>query len=135
VHRIEKGKEVSNENEKELVRFKVGDKVRVIKGRDDVLDKNGGLGIVGIVIEVAYRGSTKNTGTIRVESALFTNSPYNSAWYFFHPELELVASYIPTTVTTSPLCPRCQNTLIKKQSEGFFGEKYIIQKCTKCNWC
>lgn len=33
------------------------------------------------------------------------------------------------------LCPRCKGKLIEKESEGFFGDKYKVNKCEGCGWC
>lgn len=113
---------------KELKKFKIGDKAKVIIRRRDVKEKDNGLGIVGIVTNINYKYDYDiESGIIRIESPLFIGSPFDNAWYFHHSDLELVTSNIQIT---SSLCPRCNEKLYDKQTE--YG---IIAKCQNCGWC
>jgi hypothetical protein len=114
-----------------MEKLKPGDKVKVIRGRDDIEEKDGGLGVIGVVKEV-FCDEDGDTGSIEVTSDLFVGC-FEKAWFFAPEELEYLGSDM--VYSGSSVCPRCGEVLVEKESCGFFGNKFKVLKCVKCNWC
>ena len=104
------------------MKFKVGDKVKIVVPGNGVLEVDNGLGMIGTVIDV-------DNDCCQVESATFK---YGPSWCLKEDKLELVTEpAVPVFIVPSNTCPRCGGEMIEKQSE-YCG---IINKCRKCGYC
>ena len=104
------------------MKFKVGDKVKIVVPGNGVREVDNGLGMIGTVIDV-------DSDCCQVESATFK---YGPSWCFKEDKLELVTEpAVPVFIVPSNTCPRCGGEMIEKQSE-YCG---IINKCRKCGYC
>ncbi len=111
------------------MKFKVGDKVRIIVDCSNyaVKEKNGGLGMVGEIIRYGE--------LIYVSSPQFINP--DKTWCFCEDQLEFVdGDQQLSTQFVNFRCQRCNNFLVSKLAQDpFTGQTYNINKCLNCGWC
>jgi hypothetical protein len=110
------------------MKLKIGDKVKVIRNCAyfGVVEELGGLGKVGVVVEIE-EGAVKNF--FHVESKEFVS---RLDWWFEEKALELVDSDQRSSVhAISSVCPRCNGEMIEKQTADYGA----IKKCFNCGYC
>ncbi len=112
------------------MKFKKGDKVRIVERGLCVQEKNGGIGMVGVIKEI-------DKGLFGVDSNEYTNKNrgIQDLWWFYEKALKLVDGEPLAQASqfqNNTVCVRCGGELIDKQS---YALNEIIKKCKECGWC
>jgi hypothetical protein len=113
------------------MRFKVGDKVRIVKKGLGVEEENGGAGMSGEVIFIDYVGSDIGYGVDSKEyKAPYSKRGSKNVWWFLAYNLELVDGEPLAQVSSeyNTVCPRCK-------APAYIGLNNIecSRKCKKKN--